>query len=377
LSSINPDFIGKRILIRCDGSTEIGFGHVVRCLALADELSHEHGFHVEFAMLTGPQGVEQVQEKGYVVHLLEVEPTGVIHEGQWLEALVCDTDTQALVLDVRTGLSIQTIERIRSLGVLIITIDDASNRRIAADLAFYPPVPQVERLDWCGFTGERFVGWDWVLVRPEFARCHRKLDRREVAGNSEPQNAAPLTLLLTMGGSDPAGLTLKALKALDQIEQELSILVVLGRGYMQKLKLEEWLKKARRSYHLHFDVQDMPGLMANADLAITSFGVTAYELAAMSVPSIYYCLSEDHCASASAFVEAGIAIDLGQYAQVSEHYAIEAIESMIKKIHLKDNIKDVAFESIDGRGIQRISSLIGTRLGEVNPTTDFIKNETF
>jgi spore coat polysaccharide biosynthesis predicted glycosyltransferase SpsG len=377
LSSINPDFIGKRILIRCDGSTEIGFGHVVRCLALADELSNEHGFQVEFAMPMGPMCVEQVQDKGYLVHLLEVEPLGIINEGQWLESLVCDTDTQALVLDVRSDLSIEAIERIRLGGVLIITIDDASNRRIAADLAFYPPVPQVERLDWCGFTGERFVGWDWVLVRPEFARCRRKLDRLVVEGNAEPQNPVPASVLLTMGGSDPAGLTLKALQALDQIEQELSVLVVLGRGYMQQLKLEEWLKQARRSYHLHFDVQDMAALMANADLAITSFGVTAYELAAMGVPSIYYCLSEDHCASASAFVEAGIAINLGQHTQVSERNAIEAIESMIKEIHLRFNIKDVAFESIDGRGIQRISSLIGTRLSEINPTTDFIKNETF
>ena len=58
---------GPRILIRCDGSAEVGLGHVVRCLALADELKENHNCRVTFAMKQGPVGYEIVRKKGYKV----------------------------------------------------------------------------------------------------------------------------------------------------------------------------------------------------------------------------------------------------------------------------------------------------------------------
>ena len=216
----------KKILIRCDGAPEIGLGHVVRCLALADELKNAHECEVEFAMLRGPLGKTQVEEQGYVVH----QPINGLIEGRdeddWLKGLVARQEAQVLLLDVRTNLSIETIREIRAAGVVIATIDDPSDRRLAADLAFYPPVPQAEWLDWSGFSGKRFVGWEWVLIRKQFAKAREQLTDG-VAGKKQSQ---PPVIMVTMGGSDPTGLTLMTLKALDQIDQHLRVKVVLGRG---------------------------------------------------------------------------------------------------------------------------------------------------
>jgi spore coat polysaccharide biosynthesis protein SpsF len=99
-------------------------------------------------MLAGPLGVEQVQEHGYVVHQPSLRSSKVINEGAWLQRLVMETQTQTLILDVRTDLPTQAIQKIRATGVLIATIDDPSERRLAANVAFYPPVPQLEKLDW-------------------------------------------------------------------------------------------------------------------------------------------------------------------------------------------------------------------------------------
>ena len=61
------DAIRSSILFRCDGWPEIGFGHVVRCLALADELRDVHGCEVSFAMVKATAGCSMAEARGYRV----------------------------------------------------------------------------------------------------------------------------------------------------------------------------------------------------------------------------------------------------------------------------------------------------------------------
>jgi len=301
-----------RILIRCDATPEIGFGHVVRCLALANTMCEHHSWQVGFAMMKGEAGFTQVQAKGYAVHRAPSESLSGEEEGSWLQQVVESTRPHALVLDVRTDLTTSAIQSIRESGVLIVTIDDPSGRRLAADMAFYPPVPQVEKMDWTGFTGKRYVGWEWVLLRPEFAQAREK----KLLELPRSENCPP-RILVTMGGSDPAGLTLMALKAIEKLDGEFRVLVIVGGGFMHEASLGYWLATANRTYEICRDVTDMASLMVETDLAVVSFGMTAYELAVVGVPTLYLCLTDDHSVSATAFVMEGFGVSLGSYDKVS------------------------------------------------------------
>lgn len=348
----------KKVLIRCDGAPEIGFGHVVRCLALADELRDGHGCLVEFAMMQGPQGFSQVQAQGYSVFTPADRGYG-LDEGCWLRGLAASHQVQILILDVRTKLAKAAVQSIREAGVLIVTIDDPSDRRIAADLAFYPPVPQVMRLDWTGFTGELFVGWDWVPLDPQFADAARKT--RSCMSEAEPQSQFEylrLSVLITMGGSDPAGLTLMALEALEQINTNLRVLVVLGGGFMHEAALCERLGRAKRHYEICRNVTDMASLMAESDIAVASFGVTAYELAVMHVPSLYLCLTADHALSANAFVSAGLGNSLGRYTDVTVETLISAIKELSQSIHADQRFLEDPVDRPDGLGAARIANQV-------------------
>ena len=340
----------KTILIRCDAAPAIGFGHVVRCLALADELRGHHDWQVEFAMVQGPQGVAQVREKGYWVH----QPLALLQsgndEGEWLQAVATRTQARVLMLDVRTELIAEAVQAIRKQGVLIVTLDDPSERRLAADLAFYPPVPQVERLDWTGFSGRRFVGWDWIPLRREFAHARKLVKQRPIR-----QLGSQLRILVTMGGSDPAGLTLLVLKALDSLTGELDVQVVLGGGFMHEKVLNEWLVTVRRTYTIEHDVDDMTTLMMQSDMAVASFGVTAYELAVMGVPAVYLCLTPDHAESASALMNAGIAVSLGDYQHLRKKELIGTIVKLLSDVPIRQRMSRRSRENIDGLGAERIA----------------------
>jgi spore coat polysaccharide biosynthesis predicted glycosyltransferase SpsG len=165
-----------------------------------------------------------------------------------------------------------------------------------------------------------------------------------------------------MGGSDPFGLTLKAVQALDLREDDFKSLVLIGPGFLHQKALEDLISKARRKFHLLSGVKDIPGLMAQTDLALGSFGVTAYELAAMGVPGIYMCLTEDHAESASAFVEAGMAQCLGLHNQVSVETLSSALRRLMRNRTRWEEMSTTCMKNVDGRGARRVADIIAGRI---------------
>lgn len=347
-----------KVLIRCDAAPAIGFGHVVRCLALADELRDSHGCQVDFAMLQGPQGIARVQDQGYTVYQPPDGPEA-LDEGSWAKELISKCHYQVLILDVRTDLAAEALQPTRKSGVLIATIDDPSDRRLHADLAFYPPVPQVERLDWNGFTGTRFVGWDWVLLRRQFAEAATQARAIVDVPQAEcPKIGSQLTILVTMGGSDPAGLTLKVLKAIEKLDGDFRVLVIIGCGFMYDAELTDWLTKAKRTYQICRDVTDMAAVMAEADVAVASFGATSYELAAMGLPAIYLCLTHDHEESAQLFEKSEIAINAGQFEKTSVEKMGDILRKLLMNHEQRFAYGNRAKQLIDGYGTNRIAAMI-------------------
>ena len=339
------------VSFRCDGSPHIGLGHVTRCLSLADELQTLHGLDVGFVMRDFGLGVEMVRGAGYMVDILpeNLTPSGYCDS---LVSAVQDRSAGCLVLDIRDSLPESAVNRLKRSGTLVATLDDPSDRRLLADLAFYPPVPQVKLLNWSGFSGQLHVGWEWVVLRrglqrPIFPPVHQ-----------------PRRLLVTMGGSDPAGLTLKAIEAIDLLGEDFETHVVLGPGFSHNELLDELLEGARRRFLIHRAVPDLYSLMAGADLALASFGVTAYELAAMGIPAVYLCLSPDHAESAMALVGAGAGVSVGCYKQVPNARIADVVGTLLHDPPRRLAMSRQAMRCIDGQGAARIAAILATQSAE-------------
>jgi UDP-2,4-diacetamido-2,4,6-trideoxy-beta-L-altropyranose hydrolase len=333
------------ILIRCDASHQLGFGHVVRCLALADELSESYGCSVSFAMRGNTNGFKAVHEKGYSV----ITPinTEAFDYKTWIKSAIHDTEAKALILDVRDDLPREVLKELKSeKNILLVTIDDPSDRRLNADLAFYPPAPQVQQMDWTGFNGKLYTGWVWLLLRREFSKRPTKI-----------KNKRPM-LLITMGGSDPQGMTLKAVSALNLLENDFDTVIVTGPGFQHRQKLNKLLSKVRRHFVVKENVTAMAELMAGSDLAIASFGVTSYELAACGVPAIYLCLTEDHAESATSFAFANMGVSLGLCSNVSNEDLALSISSLLDNPLQRLSMKTKAENLVNGCGVKKVAQII-------------------
>jgi spore coat polysaccharide biosynthesis protein SpsF len=161
-----------------------------------------------------------------------------------------------------------------------------------------------------------------------------------------------------MGGSDPAGLTLKAVRAVDGLEGDFESVIILGSGFCHGESLRELLGRTRRRFTVRDDVSEMGAAMAKADLAICSFGMTAYELAAMGVPSVYSCLTADHEESASALVAAGMGISVGVDDQDTETRLSASVERLLVDENARGLMSARARELVDGRGATRVAGLL-------------------
>jgi len=337
------------VLIRCDGSSELGLGHVVRCLAIADELRDRHGCIVAFAMRAGELGMQRVRGAGYAV-VGAPAAAGSMY-ADWLRESVAAVEAGALVLDVRDELSRADVAAVRDMtDVTVATIDDGSDRRLAADVSFLPPVPQALRLTWDGARGDARIGWEWIALRREFAEA-RHADT----------TALPARVLVTMGGSDPLGLTPRVIEALDLLGGEFETVVALGPGFEHQAELEQALQRTHREFSVVRD-GDLVALMRHSTLAIAAFGVTAYELAALGVPAIHLSLTEDHAESASALVNAGIAVSLGIGTAVSATEIAIATNALLVDDTVRNDMSRRSTCLVDGRGAARIADDVAIRL---------------
>ena len=228
---------GGTVLIRADGGAGLGFGHLKRCLSLAHALREHEGLGVVFQT-----GFHPLSDEMASVELISADDFPVLraqdgeNEEAALRGALERTKAGAAVFDIRTDLSRKALERVRAEGVHVTVIDDASDRRLAADVAIYPPVPDLEGLGWGGFSGDLIWGPQWALLSPAVVTAAR-------AKRTEPE----ATLLITMGGSDPYGLTGSIAEACASVLVPIgfSISVLIGPGVKNKSALAEQLPAAR------------------------------------------------------------------------------------------------------------------------------------
>src|SRR2546428_2981769 len=170
----------SKVYIRVDGNQEIGLGHLVRCLALAQMLTPY--FEITFACKQIPVNMAK-----------EISQSGlgfiVIQEEEDFISLI--TDGNIVVLD-GYGFNSSFQKEIKRKNCKLVCIDDLHEKEFFADLVINHS-PGVSSNDYRAQTYTQFaLGAKYALLRHSFldqAKHQRKIDKLE-------------TILICFGGSD-------------------------------------------------------------------------------------------------------------------------------------------------------------------------------
>ncbi len=342
------------VVIRCDGGAELGLGHVKRCLALARALRDDQGYGVIFAMIGEEKAVALVEAEGF--------PRAAMPEGaserDWIASVMREAAAAALVLDIRTGLSRADVLSLRADAPLIVALDDGGERRLAAHLAVYPPVPQTRALAWPPGDTDLLIGWKWALTGGAPWRHPRKLE----------SGRATLRVLVAMGGSDPQGLTLRTVKAVAAAGRRVTPVVVIGPAMPFPEAVADACQAAAPDAEIVFAPEALMPLAADCDLAVVAFGVTAYECAHVGTPALYLGLTPDHAMSAQGFEDAGFGVNLGVTSSLNDRRMIDAIQALAADPEKRRAMAAAGRQGIDGLGAERLAAEIADRLAILNAT---------
>jgi len=332
--------MGGLVLIRCDGGGKFGYGHVKRMVALARALRDREGFGVMFALNGTEDAAAPIRRAGFAVAAA----------GSDLAAVIAGEQPDILICDGRESPSRAALEKLKRSVAVTAVIDDGDERRLAADLAYYPPVPGAYALDWSGSNCRPRIGWEWSLLG--------------VNPNAQVSRvpASRPTLLVTMGGSDPLGLTERAANALAGLCSTFRVRFVIGTGMADGAKAAARIAARRRNYETVEGADDLSTEYANADLALCAFGVTAYELAAFGVPAIYLGLTAEHARSAAAFAESGMGLSLGVAAEMSDSDIARAVQTLMYNPSARRRMHNIGLSRIDGQGAARIAADLAAAL---------------
>lgn len=317
---MQPD--GPVIAFRADASTDIGTGHVMRCLALADAL-RERGATCHFLCRSLPGNLASaITGKGHACHLLPL-PTSSLSDSStahsaWLGTTqAADAQDCAPILDaIRPSWLIvdhYALDRaweaaVRRDGMRLLAIDDLADRSHDCDILLDQNLGRIAA-DYDGLVPDgcvRLIGPEHALLRPEFAACRAAALARRGQGPAR-------RILVSMGGVDRDNVTARVLDALAgaTLAPGTVIDVVLGATAPWRETVAEQAARMPVPTRLHVAVPDMARMMTAADLAIGASGSTSWERCCLGLPTLVMVLAENQRPAADALEAAGAAIRMG------------------------------------------------------------------
>lgn len=288
-----PSFV-----LRIDAGPRVGYGHAGRCLALWEQLRDR-------------------------CQIAVADSAAAAFVGRW-GARVAGPEARGdvTIIDRAPAAEVGEVQAERDAGSAVCLIDDAGPARGLAQAVVDPPTGP----SWPPADGARLGGFEHALVREEIR-----------ASRAEPLPG--VGVLVSLGGSDPTGLTAPLCSALDRAG--IATTAVLGPGYDGPRPPGEVLG----------DPALWPRALAGADLLVTGFGHTLLEAAHVGVAALAVPRHERDAREAAAFAAHG----------TMEWATADDVVAAVGDLHGSDRLRAMRRAGpalVDGRGAERVARVL-------------------
>ncbi len=341
----------KNIFLRVDSGVEIGFGHIMRCLALAKEIK-KFDFNVYFISKENKGNIiKHVEEQGFKVFRLKItkfqsSKTNWKADSDATSKIIqkFKSDENLILVD-NYNLSIMWEKKMKKIVKKIIVIDDLLNRNHDCDLFIDQSINRKIGNN-VPKKCKRLLGPKYALLRKEFSKRNQKIKMKQKIKQ----------ILVSFGGGDDKNQTIKALEVIKKIEdKEIFVDVIVGKANKNK-KLIKKKCDEEKNFSFHHQITNMKQFLYKADLAIGAGGVSTWERCCMGLPSIVIIIAKNQEQGIIELAKKNCLINLGKYGKIKENDYLKIIKNLSSK-KLNQMSKE-SMKIVDGKGTTRVAKHI-------------------
>jgi UDP-2,4-diacetamido-2,4,6-trideoxy-beta-L-altropyranose hydrolase len=334
------------LVVRADATIVAGTGHVMRCVALAHAWQDKGG-DVIFAMAQSTPALDRyLRSENVVVANVEFAP-GSEGDAIRLTEIAREYEADWLIVD---GYHFRSNYQraLKESNLKLLFVDDAGGEgHYFADVILNQNSHAGDNLyrDREAYT-QLLLGPQYTMLRRQFMPWSKWLRTFPTVAKS---------ILITMGGSDPDGLSLSFIKAFARMRDcDAQVTVVVGGSNPSAAKLRNTAKELDLEIKFLTDVRDMAGIMAESDLAVICCGGTLWEALYMGCATLTYSRTEVQRQIVKTLSSAGVLFDLGPVEDFEELRLQEGVKRIISSVQLRQTMAQQGRKLVDGLGTTRV-----------------------
>jgi UDP-2,4-diacetamido-2,4,6-trideoxy-beta-L-altropyranose hydrolase len=348
---------GNNLLIRTDGDLDLGTGHIKRCISLGKYIKRK-GFNPIFLLRYGSDEARYLIQKNSFFYY---EIPNFVDWFSEYEFILKSTS-------------------VSFMGILF----DFSHRKTTKVNHIFPKYfKQWSSLPSCvidGFMGECLTGNYSLSIDLAVLPYAGSEDQRHVTSCKYLMGAKYFCLdssyysylsqkkvikrkveniLITSGGNDSKGLTLKTVKAINKIkDQSFHVTIVFGSMVSNQTKemVRFVTKQGRHNYILIDELNSLAEKIFAADLVVSASGLTKYECAAIGTPALLISINKEHASFNRPFENAGSSKHCGVITQLSVTKLSEEISLLVKSHFDRLKMSNNGAKLANGMGVEYISN---------------------
>ncbi len=335
----------RRVVIRCDGGTDIGLGHVVRCCALADMLSTH--FEIHFVVQETEDAVYAYLTSQPYSYSTLPRSKNFDKEAEELISMLGKNDI--VVLD---GYHFKTNyqQTIKTANHPLVVIDDLHAWHHVADVIINH-ADGISPSDYeCESYTKLCLGLNYVLLRRPFLQHKRLAKTIDVVRKC----------VVSIGASDVGNITHKFAIALLQIKtlEEIYLLVSQINPHFQELEKLSASYSDRLFLFQNLTAEQLAQKIEEVDVVICPASSISLETCAIGAGLITGWTAENQLGNLEGLTNCDVCFNLGNFHEIeTKEFNLNLIKAIQNNDHLNSIIKNQT-NMIDGKSTDRILDVI-------------------
>jgi len=368
------------VAIRVDAGPQIGTGHLMRMLTLADALKQK-GARVRFVSRCIPLHLQRTLEgKGHEFMALPAAPmsdvTGDLAHSHWLNVdqmrdaedtrqALSDVPWEWLIVD-HYALDARWEGALRACARRIFVIDDLADRTHDCDILLDQNLVETLEMRYVGKVPagcRTLLGANYALLNPIYEELHDQV----------PARSGPIRrLLIFFGGADRDNLTGRSLAAFLSLKRrDIEVDAVIGSSSPHAAGVR-YLASDHANVRVHDHLPTLAPLMAKADLALGATGATSWERLCLGLPSLVVTMADNQHHVATYLHKEKLVEWLGDQEAVDEHTIAFALCRLLAQDSILEWSQRCA-RACTGRGLQNVLDCMKAVAGPAFACTEAAK----